>query len=140
MKVILLKELKELKGKGSEGDVVDVAPGFANNYLIPQKVAKPVAKGNLKQLERAASRARVEDLLNDEQAKLDALGGRHGIVWDARNQTDLDTDVFKDYEVDGLNKSLDVIDGIRDACEAFGTSAVKGDDGRWHCSDNEGGE
>ena len=28
MKVILLQELK---GKGGEGDVVDVAPGFANN-------------------------------------------------------------------------------------------------------------
>ena len=35
MKVILLQELK---GKGGEGDVVDVAPGFANNYLLPQNV------------------------------------------------------------------------------------------------------
>ncbi len=31
MKVILLQELK---GKGGEGDVIDVAPGFANNYLL----------------------------------------------------------------------------------------------------------
>ena len=31
MKVILLTELK---GKGGEGDVVDVADGFANNYLF----------------------------------------------------------------------------------------------------------
>ena len=33
MKVILLTEVQ---GKGGEGDVVDVAPGFANNYLMPQ--------------------------------------------------------------------------------------------------------
>ena len=33
MKVILLTEVKN---KGGEGDVVDVAPGFANNYLLPQ--------------------------------------------------------------------------------------------------------
>lgn len=36
MKVILLTEVKN---KGGEGDVVDVAPGFANNYLLPQGMA-----------------------------------------------------------------------------------------------------
>ena len=46
MKVILLTELK---GKGGEGDVVEVAPGFFNNYLGPQKMAILATKGNLKQ-------------------------------------------------------------------------------------------
>ena len=49
MKVILLQELK---GKGGEGDVVDVAPGFANNYLFTQGIAIPATEGNLKQLEQ----------------------------------------------------------------------------------------
>ena len=49
MEVILLKELQ---GKGGEGDVVDVAAGFANNYLFPQKIAIAATKGNLKQLEQ----------------------------------------------------------------------------------------
>lgn len=49
MKVILLKELQN---KGGEGDVVDVAPGFANNYLFTQGIAIPATKGNLKQLEQ----------------------------------------------------------------------------------------
>lgn len=49
MEVILLKELK---GKGGEGDVVDVAAGFANNYLLPQRIAIKATKGNLKQLEQ----------------------------------------------------------------------------------------
>ena len=48
MKVILLQEVK---GKGVEGDVVDVARGFANNYLLPQGIAVLATKGNLKQLE-----------------------------------------------------------------------------------------
>ncbi|WP_165052668.1 MULTISPECIES: 50S ribosomal protein L9 [unclassified Adlercreutzia] len=48
MKVILLKELK---GKGGEGDVIDVAAGFANNYLLTQGYAVRATKGNLKQLE-----------------------------------------------------------------------------------------
>lgn len=48
MKVILLKEVK---GKGGEGDVIDVAPGFANNYLLTQGYAVLATKGNLRQLE-----------------------------------------------------------------------------------------
>lgn len=59
MKVILLTELK---GKGGEGDVVEVARGFANNYLLPQKIAVLATKGNLKQLEmRRANIAKREE-------------------------------------------------------------------------------
>lgn len=53
MKVILMKELK---GRGITGDVVDVAAGFANNYLIPQGFAKPCTKANL--IKHAADAAR----------------------------------------------------------------------------------
>lgn len=49
MKVILLDELR---GKGGEGDVIDVADGFANNWLFPQKIAIRATSGNLKQLEQ----------------------------------------------------------------------------------------
>lgn len=48
MKVILLGELR---GKGGEGDVVEVAQGYAENYLFPQKLALPATAGNIKQLE-----------------------------------------------------------------------------------------
>lgn len=40
------------EGKGIEGDVVEVANGFANNYLLPKKMAVLATKGNLKQLEQ----------------------------------------------------------------------------------------
>lgn len=74
MKVILLEELR---GKGGEGDVIDVAPGFANNYLYRQGIAVPATKGNLKQLEqRRKNIAKREEtrLSNaaDLKAKLDA--------------------------------------------------------------------
>lgn len=49
MKVILLGELR---GKGGEGDIVDVAQGFAENYLFPNKIAQPATPGNIKQLEQ----------------------------------------------------------------------------------------
>lgn len=67
MKVILLQELK---GKGSEGDVVDVARGFAVNYLFPRKMAVQATTGNLKQLE-----ARVGNIhKRDEARRADAQG------------------------------------------------------------------
>lgn len=48
MKVILTAEVK---GKGHEGDVVDVARGYAANYLLPRKMAIVATPGNIKQLE-----------------------------------------------------------------------------------------
>lgn len=75
MKVILLKELK---GKGGEGDVIEVAPGFANNYLLTQGYAVKATKGNLKQLEeRKANIAKREETRKSDalalQEKLNAL-------------------------------------------------------------------
>lgn len=48
MKVILTDELR---GKGGEGDIVDVAQGYAENFLFPNKMALPATPGNIKQLE-----------------------------------------------------------------------------------------
>ncbi len=74
MKVILLQELK---GKGGEGDVVDVAPGFANNYLLPQKAAVLATQGNLKQLEQRKHNIakREENRVNDAEKLKASLSG-----------------------------------------------------------------
>lgn len=75
MKVILLTELK---GKGGEGDVVDVARGFFNNYLGPQKMAILATKGNLKQLEqrRGNIAKREEKRIEDANALKASLEGK----------------------------------------------------------------
>lgn len=67
MKVILLEELK---GRGGEGDVIDVANGFANNYLYPKKIAIPATKGNLKQLE-----LRKHNIEKREETRINAATG-----------------------------------------------------------------
>ena len=74
MKVILLEELP---GKGGEGDVVEVARGFANNYLLRKGIAVKATDGNLKQLEqRRKNIAKREEvrIANAEElkAKLEA--------------------------------------------------------------------
>jgi large subunit ribosomal protein L9 len=72
MKVILLQELK---GRGGEGDVIEVAQGFAVNYLLPRKIAIQATKGNLKQLELRSHniKAREESRLGDAQSLFDKL-------------------------------------------------------------------
>ncbi|GAX62192.1 50S ribosomal protein L9 [Candidatus Scalindua japonica] len=47
MKILLKKEIKKL---GNIGDVVDVANGYARNYLLPKKLATVVTKGNIEQI------------------------------------------------------------------------------------------
>ncbi len=47
MKVVLKEDVFKL---GSLGDEVDVKPGFARNYLIPQGKALLLTRGNVKQI------------------------------------------------------------------------------------------
>ena len=48
MEVILLKDMEKL---GYANDIVNVKPGYANNYLLTQGYAIKATKGNLKQLD-----------------------------------------------------------------------------------------
>jgi large subunit ribosomal protein L9 len=75
MKVILLQELK---GRGGEGDVIDVAQGFAVNYLLPRKIAIEATTGSLKQLEQRSHNieAREEQRLTESEDLATRLGGK----------------------------------------------------------------
>ena len=87
MKVILLGELK---GKGGEGDVVEVAQGFAENYLFPNRMALPATKGNIKQLEerrhniekreaeRVAAAEALKAAIDGKSVTVDAKIGEEG--------------------------------------------------------------
>lgn len=79
MKVILTQEVK---GKGGEGDVIDVAAGYAVNYLFPRKMAIEATAGNLKQLELRQHniRSREEARLSDAAGAATALEGRTIVI------------------------------------------------------------
>ncbi|HPW17270.1 MAG TPA: 50S ribosomal protein L9 [Candidatus Aminicenantes bacterium] len=59
MKVILKQDVEKL---GRRGDVVNVAPGFGRNYLIPRKMAMAVTATNMKavEIERQAQKKKLE--------------------------------------------------------------------------------
>ncbi|MCL6544177.1 MAG: 50S ribosomal protein L9 [Bryobacteraceae bacterium] len=49
MEVILREEIEKL---GNRGDIVNVADGYARNYLLPKKLAVPATEANKKIIEQ----------------------------------------------------------------------------------------
>jgi large subunit ribosomal protein L9 len=68
MKVILKEDVQNL---GQQGDVVEVKPGYARNYLMPQKLAILFTKQQKKSIEEAQ---RVEERkLEREKDQLESV-------------------------------------------------------------------
>ena len=130
MKVILLQELK---GKGGEGDVVDVAPGFANNYLMPQGIAILATKGNLKQLEmrknniakreatRLADAEKLKSVLDGASVKVDAKVGEEGQLFGSVTAKEIAEGIEKQLGVT-LEKRKVV---LKDDIKAFGSYTIE---------------
>jgi large subunit ribosomal protein L9 len=79
MKLILTKQVEDL---GNKGDVVDVADGYARNYLVPKKFAVKASDGALKQAEAMrVSREEGERRALDEAKQLsETLTGTRVVV------------------------------------------------------------
>jgi len=62
MKVILLKDIK---GTGKKGDVIDASDGHARNFLFPRNLAKLATDGNVSALthqQKSADKKKSEEL------------------------------------------------------------------------------
>jgi large subunit ribosomal protein L9 len=72
IQLVLNKDISKL---GRAGDLVEVAPGYARNYLLPQKLAVHTTPGILKQVERRreAERQRLLELKKEAEAQKAAL-------------------------------------------------------------------
>ncbi len=79
MQVILLERVAKL---GQMGDVVDVKPGFARNYLLLQGKALTASKENIAAFEgqKADLEARNLETRKEAEAVADKLGGEQFIV------------------------------------------------------------
>ena len=65
MEVILRRDMDEL---GLEGDVVDVAKGYARNYLLPKGIALEASQQNIKALELQRKKIELRRLKAKEEA------------------------------------------------------------------------
>lgn len=64
MKIILLQDVYK---KGVAGEVVNVAPGFARNYLIPRGMAAKATPGSLRQSENLRKQADIRRAERDKE-------------------------------------------------------------------------
>jgi large subunit ribosomal protein L9 len=76
VQLVLTQDVRKL---GKNGDLVEVAPGYARNYLIPQKIAANVTPGILKQAEkrREIERLRLlalKEVAQTQQAAIEKAG------------------------------------------------------------------
>ncbi len=104
MKVILNQDVV---GLGEEGDIKDVAAGYARNYLLPKKLAVPHTKEFLAQLEhkRAAIEKRKEtkrveaaglkERLEAEEIKFSLPAGENGKLFGSVNNANVVTELEK---------------------------------------------
>ena len=118
MKVILSKDVEDL---GQQGDVVDVADGYARNYLVPRSYAIKASAGALRQADsmrlarEEALRVAREDAesfaesLTDTRVVVAAHAGDEGKLFGSIGESDIAAAItkFTGIDVDRKLISLD---------------------------------
>jgi large subunit ribosomal protein L9 len=66
MQIILLKDVEKL---GLRGDVVDVARGYARNFLLPRRLAEVATPARVRELERVEAQRALHEARSADQAK-----------------------------------------------------------------------
>jgi large subunit ribosomal protein L9 len=123
MQVILIKDVDNL---GAAHELVDVKPGYARNYLIPQKYAIEASSSNLKVLEERrkqlqkreekllAQIAEVRTALSSSPVKLGAKTGTSGKIFGSVTAIQLGRAIReqKGYEID--RRRINILDEVKE--------------------------
>jgi large subunit ribosomal protein L9 len=106
VEVILMQRVEKL---GQMGEVVRVKPGYARNYLLPQKKAIRATKENLQRFETERAQLEAQNLKRREEAErvAERVGGLSVVI------------IRQAGESGGLYGSVSARD-IADACTAAG--------------------
>ena len=108
MQVILLQDVDKV---GLRGDVVDVARGYARNYLLPRRLAETATPARVAELEkrtraaraaggvdlRAGARARRE--LEQAELRFEVKAGPTGSLFGSVTATDLADEIWRDAKI-----------------------------------------
>jgi len=123
MQIILIKDIDNL---GSVNEVVTVRPGYARNYLIPQKYAIEASPANLKMAEEKAKVkakrenallaeiAKVADVLKASPVKVGAKTGTSGKIFGSVTSIQIARAIKeqKGYEID--RKRISILDEVKE--------------------------
>jgi len=123
MQVILIKDVDNL---GAAHELVDVRPGYARNYLIPQKYAIEASGSNMKVLEERrkqqkkredklmAEIAKVTAVLKESPVKIGAKTGTSGKIFGSVTAIQLARAIReqKGYEID--RRRISIVDDVKE--------------------------
>jgi large subunit ribosomal protein L9 len=122
MQVILLQDVDKI---GLRGEVVDVARGYARNYLLPRRLAQTASPGALEDLRRrdelrARQEARTHDEARDIAARLeqgvirfDVKAGPTGSLFGSVTATDIADRLWDDHRIRVDRRRIDLGEPIK---------------------------
>jgi large subunit ribosomal protein L9 len=122
MEVILRQDVEKV---GLRGEVVDVAPGFARNYLLPRKLAEtatPAKVAELRKLEEKRARHEAQTFeqaqeivqrLEAAEIRFDVPAGETGTLFGSVTATDIAERVWKTEKVRIDRRKLDLPESIK---------------------------
>lgn len=124
MQIILIKDVDNL---GAAHETVEVRPGYARNYLIPQKYAIEASSSNLKVAEERRKQLakreakllaeinKVKDVLTQSPVKLGAKIGTSGKIFGSVTAIQLARAIReqKGYEID--RRRITLLDDVKEA-------------------------
>ena len=108
MKVVLREDIEKL---GLRGEVVDVARGYARNYLLPRKLAEHATPARVAELEKVNSRRALSEAQSFEQAqeigqrlgqaelRFDVKAGETGSLFGSVTPTDIAEELWTKHKV-----------------------------------------
>jgi large subunit ribosomal protein L9 len=129
----------DVKGLGTAGEVLDVADGYAQNYLIPQGLAMRATTGAVAQaatMKRArdqrdsASRAAAEEIartLVPQVIEISAKAGAGGRLFGSVTTSDVADAVKSQTGIDLDRRNLSTDDPIRETGEHHVTAKLHDD-------------
>ena len=122
MKVILLKDVK---GLGKAGDLVNSKDGYARNYLFPKNLAIEATEVNLKKLDEkksqeAAKIAAEQKEAQELKAKLEKLtveikakGGTGGRLFGSITSADISNELKKQHKINIDKRKIELKENIK---------------------------
>jgi large subunit ribosomal protein L9 len=122
MQIILREDVEKV---GLRGEVVDVAPGFARNYLLPRRLAEPASAGRVAEIEKLATNRSRHEAQTFEQAqeiaqklegaeiRFDAPAGETGTLFGSVTATDIAERVWETQKVRIDRRKLDLPESIK---------------------------
>jgi large subunit ribosomal protein L9 len=117
VKLVLFSDVKAL---GKRGDVVDVADGYARNFLLPRKLAGEADKGALAQLDaqqKAQGRREAQELAEAQDAaariaaakiSVKAKAGENGKLFGAVTNADIATAIAATVSINVDKHKIDL--------------------------------